>query len=166
MELIGSENFFWPGHLFSWAPPNSGISVSNDMVMVLSPKLYKEFALPYLNRIAKEFGGLFLHSCGDYSHNLENVLSIYNLRAIDIHSYPEVNFRRVCEIVGRKAILHITPGLNWKREIRDYELLWKLTARDVAEYNVKAMLVDEVSSVDEGKDKLKQIRGILEKVGS
>ena len=50
---------------------------------VLSPKLYREFALPYVNEVSEEFGGVFIHSCGNILHQLDNLAQVHNLRGLN-----------------------------------------------------------------------------------
>ena len=40
------------------------------VLAVLSPRLYRQFGLPNNERIATEFGGVIIHSCGSIEHNL------------------------------------------------------------------------------------------------
>jgi hypothetical protein len=53
---------------------------------MLSPSMYEEFALPYNSRIGEALGGVHIHSCGDYRHNLDNILKITNVRSIQLHA--------------------------------------------------------------------------------
>jgi len=51
-----------------------GIFMSDDLQAVLNAELYREFAVPYNEILAAEFGGLGLHSCGRILHNIEDVV--------------------------------------------------------------------------------------------
>ena len=55
----------WP---YIWLPQEVGIVVTEDLMPLLSPATYREFGLPCLRRLSGEFGGLFLHSCGQWTH--------------------------------------------------------------------------------------------------
>ena len=46
-----------------WLPECVGIQMSDDNLVNVSPDIYEEFVVPYNNRVACAFGGLFLHSC-------------------------------------------------------------------------------------------------------
>ena len=46
----------WP---YIWLPTDIGVEITEDYMPLLSPALYKEFGLPYLERICDEFGGVF-----------------------------------------------------------------------------------------------------------
>lgn len=50
-----------------------GLHLSDDDAAYLSPEVYREFALPYANRLSEEFGGVNFHVCLGYEQNLENI---------------------------------------------------------------------------------------------
>jgi uroporphyrinogen-III decarboxylase len=78
----------YPVHSFPLVSSADGISLSDDEAILLSPDLYEEFGLPYLNRISEAFGGLYYHCCGDFGFLLDGILSIRGLRAINGHMSP------------------------------------------------------------------------------
>lgn len=84
----------------NWLP--YGVHVSDDYLPVISPKVYEEFSLPYNEMIAKEFGGVFLHSCGDYTHQAVNLLGTKRLMGVDFH---EFSINKMAEKVGDKIVL-------------------------------------------------------------
>ena len=47
---------------------HAGIWFSDDDAVLISPRLYKEFVVPYNSRICKVFGGGCLHFCGNATH--------------------------------------------------------------------------------------------------
>ncbi|MGQ9616614.1 MAG: uroporphyrinogen decarboxylase family protein [Spirochaetota bacterium] len=89
MQYEMLKNPAYPVHSFPLVDSNDGISISDDEAVLLSPGLYEEFAVSYLNRISKKFGGLYYHCCGDYGFLLEKIISIDGLRAINGHLSPE-----------------------------------------------------------------------------
>ena len=72
----------WPLSHSDWWMPR-GIFLSDDLMAVLSPELYREFAVPYNEALAEEFGGLGLHSCGRILHNVENVARTKGILALN-----------------------------------------------------------------------------------
>ena len=62
---------------------HAGIWFADDDAVLVSPKLYKEFVVPYNSRICKAFGGGCLHFCGNATHQAENFLRIEGLQAIN-----------------------------------------------------------------------------------
>jgi len=83
------KNPAYPVHSFQLIDSHDGISISDDEAVLLSPELFEEFGVPYLNRISQAFGGLYYHCCGDYGHILDKILSIEGLRAINGHLSPK-----------------------------------------------------------------------------
>ena len=98
-------------HANFWMPDRLGIQISEDLLSVVSPDIFKEFALPYNNYISEEFNGILLHSCGDFSHNFNNILKHRNLRGINF-GVTEVSFPSVVETFKDKIILLAHIGLN------------------------------------------------------
>lgn len=88
---------------FNWWMPR-GIFLSDDLQAVLNPEFYREFAVPYNEMLAEEFGGLGLHSCGRIMHNVENVVSTRGLLGFNTHdplsSIAPMVGNRVVPIVG------------------------------------------------------------------
>ncbi len=70
--------------VFNWWLPR-GIFLSDDLQAVLNAELYREFAVPYNEILAKEFGGLALHSCGRIIQNVENVAATKGLLGFNTH---------------------------------------------------------------------------------
>jgi uroporphyrinogen decarboxylase len=60
-----------------------GVWISDDDSTVLSPRLYREFVVPYNGRVFSAFGGGTLHYCGDGGHQLENYLATQGLVGIN-----------------------------------------------------------------------------------
>jgi hypothetical protein len=54
----------------SFHAPTVGAMLCDDLVSLLSPSLFEEFALPYLTRILRSYGGGTVHACGNPSHLL------------------------------------------------------------------------------------------------
>ncbi len=82
-ELLGAQ--FVGTHLFGWdwVPPEAGASLSADSLVMISADFYREFYQPYLQRIAGAFGGLAVHSCGDFSAVVRAVCATPGVKAIN-----------------------------------------------------------------------------------
>lgn len=50
-----------------------GVAFSDDDIVAVSAEHYKQFVLPYNERILAEFGGGTLHFCGSAHHQLDNL---------------------------------------------------------------------------------------------
>jgi len=94
-----------------WLPDGRGISVSDDCLAVLSPALYEKFALPYLNELSDEFGGVFVHSCGNFVHQFDNLEKVHNLRGLNFGA-SETPFEAVWERFGGRTAIVTHLGLN------------------------------------------------------
>jgi len=72
---------------------------------VISPKIYKEFILPYERRLADFYGGeiFYYHSCGNLTPILDSVLSIPGLKRIEIS--PWTDLRKAAELLRGKKII-------------------------------------------------------------
>lgn len=111
-----------------WMPPESGVGLSEDYAPVLSPEQYEEFSLPYVNRISRELGGVFIHCCGDFAHQLDNFERIENLRGIHF-TPPEVDWRPVVERFADRCVL--IPTMSYPTGPK----VWK----DVGEMNAEIL---------------------------
>ncbi|MEK6794408.1 MAG: uroporphyrinogen decarboxylase family protein [Spirochaetota bacterium] len=82
---------FENAELVSWPnlhmPEEYGVGIIEDFTELLSPELYREFGLPYVNRIAREFNGVFIHCCARFKQHYDAFAEIYNLRGLDT-MYP------------------------------------------------------------------------------
>jgi len=73
----------WP---FIWLPHTVGITITEDYMPLLSVEMYREFGIPYLKRIADEFGGVFIHCCGDYARHLPTLAEAeINILGLEFH---------------------------------------------------------------------------------
>lgn len=73
-----------PNHLWgwNWAPKDIGASLSSDGLVMVSNEFAREFYNPSTNLISDYFGGITVHSCGDFSAAIPSQLELRNLRAI------------------------------------------------------------------------------------
>ncbi len=83
-EMRSRVSNFIPAHFPPvYLPDGKGVALSEDTLAVLSSELFEEFALPYLNEVSEEFGGLFVHSCGNIEHQLGSIRKIKDLRGLN-----------------------------------------------------------------------------------
>ena len=98
-------NLYGVSHEFWYVPKETGIRVSDDTAALLSPNLYREFGVKYNSMIAKEFGGIVVHSCGDVSNVTETMMEIPGLKGLDF-TIPQVqNWEKVRDAVSGKVPL-------------------------------------------------------------
>lgn len=98
-EKIG--NLFCYSHASVWLP--HGIHMSDDFLPVVSQNIYEEFSKPYNEIIAKEFGGVFLHSCGNYLHQVPNLLNTKGILGVD---FKEFSIKDMLEKNNDKFIIN------------------------------------------------------------
>ena len=84
--------------------------------MVLSPRLYKEFGLPYVNRIADAFGGIWLHCCATCKHHWPAFGKIHGLRGLDT-MYP---FTKPEEVFAAFPDIVHSAGLDYAESQRSF----------------------------------------------
>ena len=94
-----------------WLPDGRGVSISDDGLAVISAKLYEEFCLPYVNELSDEFGGMMIHSCGNFVHQFDNLAKVHNLRGLNFGA-TETSFEAVWERFNGKTAIIPHLGLN------------------------------------------------------
>lgn len=82
VELIG-EPLVWPGHGFASSRQFTGLGMSGDVIMMLSPRQFAELEAPAMTRAGEPFGGAVFHSCGNWSGRIDAVKKIENLVMVD-----------------------------------------------------------------------------------
>lgn len=86
-HIAQMEHACFPGRNFPSISENIGICIADDTPLVmLSPEMYMEFAYPYNAELGEIFGGIHIHSCGDYRHNLDSLLKLPTLKSIQLHA--------------------------------------------------------------------------------
>jgi uroporphyrinogen-III decarboxylase len=62
---------------------NGGVRVVDDVSIMLSPEHYLQYSLPYVRECLAAFGGGWVHSCGNISHQLDAYLGAPEIRGIN-----------------------------------------------------------------------------------
>ncbi len=75
--FIGTHLFGW-----SWKPPGFGVSLSADVLAMISCDFYENYYESYINKIATYYGGLSIHSCGDFSQTIKRLSGNPNIKAV------------------------------------------------------------------------------------
>jgi hypothetical protein len=85
---------------------HAGVWFSDDDVVLMSSRIYKEFVVPYNSRILKTFGGGCLHYCGNGTHHAENFLGTEGLLAINNYTLHDLRaFRELKSRVEGRIVL-------------------------------------------------------------
>ncbi len=115
----------WPPF---WFPRCAGIQMSDDNLVNVSPDVYREFAVPYNNRLAQAFGGLFLHSCTITENALPAVKEIRGLTGINCDISTSVSPATLLAefgddiVVGPHAYINTNTNFANYTEFMDYVL--------------------------------------------
>ncbi|MFO7957887.1 MAG: uroporphyrinogen decarboxylase family protein [Candidatus Brocadiia bacterium] len=72
-----------PGHIMVSAPGVGGISVSDDNQSFSSADFNRTFSNPYNDALGAEFGGVAIHSCGDWAHAMPALLEMEHFTMLD-----------------------------------------------------------------------------------
>ena len=94
-----------------YLPDGQGLHISDDGLAVISAKLYEEFCLPYVNELSEEFGGMSIHSCGNFVHQFNNLAKVHNLRGLNFGA-SETPFEAVWARFNDKTSIIPHMGLN------------------------------------------------------
>ncbi len=102
---------FVPSMFQPWMPDGFGVSVANDESVMISAGMHDEFSVPYLNILSEEFGGVAIHSCGDWTHQFTSLEKVRHLRGLEFGA-SEAPYERVLEYFGGRTVLACRVGLH------------------------------------------------------
>jgi len=82
-ELLGGH--FIGTHLYGWdwVPENNGATLSADSMVMMSPCFFEEHYSSHIEKIAARYGGLAVHSCGDFSAVVKQLCEIPGVKAVN-----------------------------------------------------------------------------------
>ena len=83
IEHIGEELVAKPGHNLISCTGYEGIAISDDNLAVSSPKINQKIAFPFNKKIADEFGGIGIHSCGRWTQTMRLLKENPAIKSID-----------------------------------------------------------------------------------
>jgi hypothetical protein len=122
-ELVNARGVeFVPSMFQPWIPEGTGVSVSNDECVMISAAMHDEFSVPYINMLSEEFGGVAVHSCGDWTHQFSSLDKVRNLRGLEFGA-TEAPFERVFQHFSGRTVLACRVGLHRDRRfagMKDY----------------------------------------------
>lgn len=106
-----ADNDFVPTLFQPWLPDGWGVSISNDDSVMISARHMSEFGVPYFNQLSDVFGGIYIHSCGNWLHQIPALEKVRGLRGLEFGA-SEVPFAPVLEHFGGRIVLACRVGLN------------------------------------------------------
>jgi len=129
-DLIG-DALARPGHGFASSRAGTGIGLSTDNLIMVSPAMYAEFCAEHSACIGDRFGGTAFHSCGNWGQWLPAVTKIHNLTMVDGAFSPQTDpaynqceeFRDALADTG--VILHVRIVGDSDEVISRVKRLWK-----------------------------------------
>jgi len=126
-----------------------GVSFSDDDLVVISPEQYREFVMPYNERLLDAFGGGTVHFCGSAGHQLENLA---NMRGCSgVNNFPMGNFgqaSRLLELFRGKGA-HMLCEFN-AADISGYCEQLRRTLRDPSGCVVSIFVTPRMALSDDG----------------
>lgn len=141
IQAIGESLLASPGHGFVGYPFLRGIGLSDDNMVISSPDFNQEYSFPYMNTLSDEFGGLALHSCGNWVKTMPRLTKLRNLQMIDFalagnntdpNPIPAAEaVEALCEYQG---ILKVRPGDDLKAALQEIEVLCRLKNRIIVDF--------------------------------
>lgn len=90
VKLIGKA-LVYPGHGFASSSKWSGLGMSDDNSIMISPEQYLGMAAPSVEKICTPLGGPVFHSCGDWSGWVDAVLRMKGLKMADGAFSPQTD---------------------------------------------------------------------------
>ncbi len=105
--------------------------------MIISPDMYKEFVLPYLARLSREFGYVYYGCCEPVDDRIDMLMdAVPNLRAVSISGWADFDF--MAEKLGERIVYSRKPtpaymsGANpdWDLMREDMRKTWEATKRN------------------------------------
>jgi len=84
-------------------PQSKGVALSEDLLAVVSPDFVREYINPYSQKIADEFGGVTIHTCGAMHHVIGALNEIPGLKGLNF-STSETDFAEMAKLAKDKTV--------------------------------------------------------------
>ncbi|MEM3420242.1 MAG: uroporphyrinogen decarboxylase family protein [Candidatus Aenigmatarchaeota archaeon] len=82
-----------------------GVRIADDVAVMVSPKIYKEFVIPYIRKCLRPFDGGMLHICGNANHLLHEIVSIPEVKAVHFGNPEMFNLKNLIDLFHKKACI-------------------------------------------------------------
>jgi len=173
MNKITNERIRWFSAREEFNPESDWIpSILNDEINcpTISPQGYREFVVPYEQKLAKYHQGVYYHSCGDLTKLLPEIRKVEPIKLF--HVSPYTDLEKTIEILGTKVALEIS--FNCTSEILEVdkekmkEIISKKVElcikRGVERFFLRTEGFTPYKSLEHSIDKLKQWVRVAKKV--
>jgi hypothetical protein len=146
------KNLFSVGHESICPIPRfAGVRVSDDTAALLSPALYREFGVKYLNKISREFGGVVVHSCGDVQYVAPAMMEIEGIKGLDFNMPQVMNWESVRDAAAGKAVLNLRHRY-WDHPVNAPPDLAGYTMKLIETFGRKGVIIETaVPSAEEAR---------------
>jgi hypothetical protein len=102
----------YPGHGFASSTQWSGLGMSDDNILMISPEQYLKYASPSVKKICNPLGGPVFHSCGDWADWINAVHQIKGIRMVDGAFSPETDPGAITNLEAFHKFAHTGIVLN------------------------------------------------------
>lgn len=147
-------------HELWYVPREAGVRVSDDTAALLSPTLYREFGVKYNSEIARAFGGIVVHSCGDVQNVVAPMMEIEGLKGLDFTIPQNPNWEAVRDAAAGKTALYLRHfwwdhGADAKVDMVEYsKRLLDFFGRDGLFIQTSAKTPEDAAALGEGLRKV------------
>src|SRR3989339_290934 len=167
VELIG-DCLVLPGRIISSSINanlgGKGITIADDNLAVSSPQLNAEYFLPLDDKIGEAFGGIAIHSCGNWGHTMPLLLQMKNLIMIDCKISSPMDPNPTIPEQARDALkgTNIAVQVNLNNDVeRDFDLLDRLCSPDLR--LIVRFIKEEKEKIDDIQSKYDRLKKFLQK---
>jgi len=102
---------------------NGGVRLCDDASVNLSPRLFREFSLPYIKEALAPFEGGWVHFCGDGNHLLDMYLELEEVKGLNFGNPEKYDYEKVMRKILSKGKFYLGYAPMRKGEkSRDYFL--------------------------------------------
>lgn len=160
-KRIGPQLLARPGHIMPSFAGGPGISVSDDNLAVSSPTINERISLPFDKRLAEEFGGIAIHSCGVWSHTMKAAAEMGGTLMIDcaMHRSCDPNPNQPAAIRDALKGTGVIAKIRLGGEIEEVERLVK----EVFDPSIKFVFQIPLDEAN-GERNYKRLSALLEKL--
>lgn len=98
-----------------------GARVVDDVSIMLSPEHYERYSLPYARRCLAPFGGGWIHSCGNISHQLRFYLEAPEIKGVNFGEPEYYDFRELLpQFAASRTFCYGGPVRQKGEPVTDY----------------------------------------------
>ena len=100
---------------------NGGVRMCDDSSINLSPKLFREFSLPYISKALAPFSGGWVHFCGNANHLFDMYMEVKEIRGINFGNPEKYDYAAVMEkLISKGKFYFGTWPMQRGESLKDY----------------------------------------------